>query len=180
MSEQRSAARGETHGVLRLWTPAPEGDRVRFAPDPDDRYAVVDDLEAEHVILVLDRWPQVDGVGHLVFTEHPQVRSFRVSTFQQHVDARRAQAGQPAPGRALRVGDVFWVRAGDDPRWNDPRRWQLLDVTASARRAAHAAQVVAVNPAMRLREADVAHESSGPPSPEGPRRPPAGAAASTV
>ena len=68
------------------------------------------------MILVLDRWPTVDAAGHLVFSGAAVARDFPASEFQALVDQRRTQAGQPAADRALRVGDVFWIRVGDDKR----------------------------------------------------------------
>ena len=67
-----------------------------FAPRVGDRYAVVDDVEAGQVILVLDRWPNVDAAGHLVFSGTAVIRDFPASVFQAFVDQQRAQAGQPA------------------------------------------------------------------------------------
>ena len=149
MYQQRSAPQQDSWVDRGLWRPAPEGEAIEFSPAAGDRYAVLDDLEAEHVILVLDRWPTVDAAGHLVFSGAAVAWDFPASEFQALVDQRRTEAGQPAADRALRVGDVFWIRVGDDKRLEAPAGWRLLDVTSPARRAARAAQLVAANPALR-------------------------------
>lgn len=145
-----------------MWRPEPEGADTDFAPEAGDRYGVVDDLEAGQVILVLDRWPTVDAAGHLVFPGRAVIRNVPVGQFQGLVDAQRAGGGQPAADRALRVGDVFWIRAGDDSRLERPGQWRILDVTGPARRAARAAQLVAANPALRQPAPDPATRAASP------------------
>jgi hypothetical protein len=179
MYQQRGEQAAETREVVGVWRPAPEGEGLAPEPDADDRNGVVDDLEADHVILVLDQWPTVDGTGHLVFSGDPVIRYFPVGDFQRLVDDRRERAGQPAADRALRVGDVFWIRPGEDTRLKVPRQWQLRDVTAQARRAARAAQMVAVNPAMREPVADAGRAAADTAQGQG-RRPATGSASPAV
>ncbi len=145
-----------------MWHPEPEGANTDFAAEVGDRYGVVDDLEAGQVILVLDRWPTVDATGHLVFPGRAVTRNMPVGQFQGLVNAQRAAGGQPAADRALRVGDVFWICAGDDSRLERPGQWRILDVTGPARRAARAAQLVAANPALRQPAPDPATGAASP------------------
>ena len=162
MYQQRRQSAPAARRVAGVWRPEPEGTAVVFAPESGDRYGVVDDLEAGQVILVLDRWPTVDAAGHLVFPGRAMTRNLPVGQFQGLVDAQRAASGQPAPDRALRVGDVFWIRVGEDSRLEGPEQWRILDVTGPARRAARAAQLVAANPALRQPEPAPATRAAGP------------------
>ena len=160
MYQQRSKPRRGSRAGRGVWQPEPEGVVSEFAPGVGDRYAVVDDVEAGQVILVLDRWPNVDAAGHLVFSGTAVIRDFPASVFQALVDQQRAQAGQPAADRALRVGDVFWIRAGADKPLDTPSEWRVLDVTGPARRAARAAQLVAANPALRTATTQIPPEAA--------------------
>lgn len=180
MYQQREEPDVEVVPARGPWRPEVEGAGAALVPQEGDRYVVVDDVEAGRVVLVIDGWPVVDGAGHLVFTGRAAIRDVTVARFQGAVDAQRAQAGQPAAGRPLRVGDVFWVRPGQDGRFERPQQWQVLDVTAAARRAARAAQLVAVNPALRSTGHAGGPESPTPGTRGGPLRPPPGATAATV
>jgi hypothetical protein len=145
--QQRGEVEAGSWQVQALWLP--EADGVVIAPGQGDWYVVVDDVQAGQVILVIDAWPGVDAAGRLVFSAGCVSRSFPVARFQAVVDAQRTSQGQPAADRALRVGDVFWVRDGGDTRLRSPGRWQVVDVTGPARRAARAAQLVAASPGLR-------------------------------
>lgn len=158
MYQQRGEVEAGTWAVQGLWLPQGEG--VAVAAGEGDWYVVVDDMQAGQVILVIDAWPGVDAAGRLVFAAGCVSRSLLVARFQAVVDAQRALHGQPAADRALRVGDVFWVRDGGDTRLRSPSRWQVVDVTGPARRAARAAQLVAASPGLRT-------EAAGPAGPGG-------------
>lgn len=180
MYQQRSGPGRETREDRGAWRPQPEGELVGFAPVVGDWHAVVDDIEAERVMLVLDLWPNVDGAGHLVFVGEAVTRDFPMAQFQDLVDRQRARGGQPAADRALRVGDVFWIRTDADERSGDPARWRILDVTGPARRAARAAQLVAANPALRASSAETQREAREPSAETPPQRPATGAAPPAV
>jgi hypothetical protein len=147
MYAQRSGP--QPNVVQGLWLPRAEPEGVELRPQDGDLYAVVDDLEGDRAVVVLDQWPQVDGSGHLVFPGDAETRDFAIADLQRLVNRRRSQAGQQAPDRALRVGDVFWIRGASDADLATAQNWQILDITGPARRAARAAQLVAANPALR-------------------------------
>jgi hypothetical protein len=172
--QQRGEVPAGTWAVQGLWLPQGEG--VAVSAVPGDWYVVVDDVQAGQVILVIDAWPGVDAAGRLVFAAGCVSRSLPVARFQAVVDAQRAAHGQPAADRALRVGDVFWVRDGGDIRLRAPSRWQVVDVTGPARRAARAAQLVAASPGLRT-EAGPASPGSGPSGGPGSGSPAGGSAA---
>lgn len=179
MYQQRGEAEAGSWAVQGLW--APHGDAVVVAAAEGDWYVVVDDVQAGQVILVIDAWPGVDAAGRLVFVGGCVSRSFPVARFQAVVDAQRAAAAQPAADRALRVGDVFWVRDGGDTRLRSPGRWQVVDVTAPARRAARAAQLVAASPGLRAEATGPTAAGGGPgPQPAGGSSVVAGAASPAV
>lgn len=178
MYQQRGEPERQAQLPRGLWRPSPEGEAIQFEPSTRDWYAVVDDLEADRVLVVLDRWPAVDGSGHLLFTGASVIRDFPVTELQGCVAQQRTLAGQPAADRALRVGDVFWIRSATDARRASPGTWQILDVTGPARRAARAAQLVGANPA--LRGPAEAPEPSAEPIVEAPRPPATGVAAPGV
>jgi hypothetical protein len=180
MYQQRSTPEPGTLQGRGPWRPRVEPEGSELVPGPADSYVVVDDLEADRVILVLDPWPQVGASGHLVFSGPAVVRDFPVATLQSLVDDQRARAGQPAANRPLRVGDVFWVRADADGRRQAPQTWSILDITGPARRAAHAAQLVAANPALRTATDQHAGEPEEPTSAAQPQRPSASAAPPAV
>jgi hypothetical protein len=175
--QQRGELEAGSWAVQGLWLPDGEG----VAAGEGDWYVVVDDVQAGQVILVIDAWPGVDAAGRLVFAAGCVSRSFPVARFQAVVDAARASRGQPAADRALRVGDVFWVRDGGDTRLRSPARWQVVDVTAPARRAARAAQLVAASPGLRTEATGRSAAGGGPgPQPAGGSAAVAGAASPAV
>ena len=149
MYQQRSAPAPTSLQGRGVWRPRVEPEEVELEPEAEDRYAVVDDIEGERVVLVLDPWPQVGASGHLVFSGQVVTRDFLAADLQRLVNRQRAAAQQPAASRALRVGDVFWLRADGDRGLHLSQGWRLLDITGPARRAARAAQIVAANPALR-------------------------------
>ena len=163
--QQRGEAEVGSWQVQGLWLP--DGEGVAVTAEAGDWYVVVDDVQAGQVILVIDAWPGVDAAGRLVFTAGSASRSFPLARFQAVVDAARAARGQPAADRALRVGDVFWVRDGGDTRLRSPGRWRIADVTAPARRAARAAQLVAASPALRTEATETFGAGAGEPDQSG-------------
>lgn len=178
MYQQRAVPDAKALELRGPWIPAVEAADLVFAPDLQDRYAVVDDLEVDRVVVTLDRWPQVDGLGHLVFSGDALLRDFPRTRFQRLVNVSRLRAGQPAPDRPLRVGDVFWVRAGAGARLGRAVQWEILDVTGPARRVARAAQAVAASPAVRTSEPNRGGAAARPRETSSPPR--AGAARPAV
>ena len=167
--------------TLGLWEPKVEPEDLVFAPAADDRYAVVDDIEEERAVVVLSPWPQVDDRGHLVFSDEATSRDHSLGDLQAVVDSQRRAAGQPAPDRPLRIGDVFWVR-GDLPEADDSASAdaEVLDVTRAARAAARAAFLVAANPALRTEEQVTPAQADQQQVLEVRRTPPTGATSSAV
>lgn len=173
--------------IIGLWQPTRGEDAPDLAPRADDWYAVVDDIETGRVVLVASPWPGVDDTGHLVFDEEEWLLDLPVGRLQEAVDRERRASGQPAPTRALRIGDAFHIRSphgldGTDP---SPEQWRMVDVTRAARRSARAAQLVAANPALRTSGTEAADGPASEPSPgEGDDRPPgrptAGASAPVI
>ncbi|HCO03658.1 MAG TPA: hypothetical protein DIT48_09935 [Actinobacteria bacterium] len=99
-------------------------------------------------------------------------------SLQEAMNAARLGAGQPAPDRELRIGDVFRLRRIGSA---DPSTWEgVLDITSAAREAAKTALLAAIAPkaaAGELQEPEPGTASA--PSP--PRHGPAGTiAASSV
>jgi hypothetical protein len=155
-----------------VWRPKIEPEGLPFAPRAGDWYAVVDDLEVDLAVVVISPWPAVDELGHLVFEDEAVSRDARLDALQRAVDRRRKAAGQPAHDRAVRVGDVFWLRTpAREMETGDPGRWRILDVTRAARQAARAALLVAANPALRAvepapaAEPEESDETGGRPAP---------------
>jgi hypothetical protein len=170
---RRDAARAE---IRNRWRPRLEPAELDFAPAAGDYYAVVDAIESGRVVLVLSRWPDVDAVGHLVFSGDDVTRDFTLDEWQPVVTRQRAAVGQPAPDRDPRVGDAFWVRIPDgDVEASPLAGWNLVDVTRPARRAAHAALLTAANPELRAASAAPRTVEAEPPEP-----PPTGSAAPAV
>lgn len=181
MYRQRGEQVAERRESQYRWHPRIEAGRFEFDPAADDYYAVVDDIESGRAVLVLSRWPNVDALGHLVFSTEEASRDVPLDELQPVVDSQRAAAGQPAADRPLRVGDAFSVRIPDGSiESSDIAGWQLIDVTGPARQAAHAALLTAANPELRTgavaeRETPTPDQADEPLEP-----PPTGAAAPTV
>lgn len=174
MYQQRSEP--EAMEVRGPWVPEVrrEGaEPVEVAPEPGDRYAVVDEIIGGDVRLAVASWPQVDGAGRLRFGEGSEPVEIERAALQAKVDAQREREGQLA--RPLRIGDVFLVRgAGTLDSWE-----RVLDITASSRRAAkHAGLRAVAQPDVGKVAAEAGEEPSWrrPPTAPGPdqeRRPPA-------
>ena len=180
MYQQRSEPEWEVREGRGLWRPLPDGEDVQLVPEDGDQHGVVDDLEAERVVVVLDAWPNVDGAGNLVFSGDALTRDFPIAYFQGLVNRQRTHAGQPAADRALRVGDVFWIRTDPDVGLASPEEWRILDVTGPARRAARAAQLIAANPALRAPAVQAPRQAVEPSPEEQSQRPATGAASPAV
>jgi hypothetical protein len=140
----------------RLWSPAsPEGvdnpfDRISCRRA--DLYVTVDEIEEARARLVVAPWPSVDGTGRLRFPtgavegdEIPDPAeselSIDLAVLQELVDQGRVEMAQPAPYRALRVGDTFWLRGAIE---EGVPRGELVDITYAARAEAKAAMAWAV------------------------------------
>lgn len=164
--------------VRGRWRPQVEGEGLRLTLAARDCYVVVDDIEAGRAVLVSSPWPEVDDLGHLVFGDQATSLDLPLGELQAAVDRQRQAAGQPAPDRPVRVGDVFWVRPpASKAGAGDPDRWRILDVTRAARRCAHAALLVAANPALRSDQPPPPVETD---QPEAAEPPPTGAAQAAV
>lgn len=109
-------------------------------------YAVVDDIAEGTVVLQIASWPKLDRGGHLRFDviyEQP----YPLDALQQVVNQERAQHGQPAADRPLRIGDAFSIQCEDRPGENviNPEfEGSVLDITAAAREQAKIAMYGAV------------------------------------
>lgn len=180
MYRQRSEPDRGTLAGRGLWRPQPEGEDVGFAPAEGDWYGVVDDVEGDRVVLVFDAWPNVGGAGNLVFAGDAVTRDFPIADFQRLLDRQRMLAQQPAADRALRVGDVFWIRTDTEQHLRDAALWRILDVTGPARRAARAAQLVAANPALRAPALEARVHPADPSPATPPQRPASGSASPAV
>lgn len=180
MYRQRGEQGAEGREIQDRWRPKVTAERIEFQPAADDYYAVVDDIESGRTVLVLSRWPDVDGLGHLVFPAEAVSTDVPLDELQPVVDGQRAAAGQPAADRPLRVGDVFSVRIpGGSVDSSEPAEWRFVDVTGPARQAAHAALLTAANPELRAPAAEAEMPAPAEPD-EPPEPPPAGSAAPRV
>jgi hypothetical protein len=138
VQEQRPVRREDSFEARdAVWHPAVVPPFPR-PPTPADRYAVVDDLDEDVLVLRVASWPRLDRAGRLKFDrpgeEHPVSRA----KLQERVDERRTAEGAPAPDRPLRIGDTFWL-AGEGSVKDALAKGRLKDVTAPAREAAKAA-----------------------------------------
>jgi hypothetical protein len=116
-----------------------------------DWYVVVDELDELGCRLAVDRWPDHDADGRLVFDDGEQLLSVPPARLHEAVVAARTDHGDDAPERPLRIGDTFawwWgplarhllgldppPGRGDD----DEPAVEVVDVTREARRATNAA-----------------------------------------
>lgn len=173
MYQQR--AEPEAMDVRGPWVPEirREGaEPVEVAPEPGDRYAVVDEIIGGDVRLAVTTWPEVDEAGRLRFTEGSEPVDVEGTALQGKVDAERTREGQLV--RPLRIGDVFLVRGfGPVASWD-----RVLDITASSRRAAkHAGLRAVAQPEVGQATAETREEPSWRRPPKGPgsrrERPPA-------
>ena len=114
----------------------------------DEWYMVIDDLDGGMVICEFSSWPALDADGRLAFEGHPWRLGRRLTEVQAVVDRFRAVAGQPAPDRPLRIGDVFSVRGPKRGVRSFRGVTGLLDVSAAARTSAKAALYGAVAESM--------------------------------
>ncbi len=120
-------------------------------------YVVVDEIEGSMVGLAVSDWPQVDEQGRLRFESSPVLLGAERDALERFLDRHRQ------PGRPLRIGDVFAVRAraselrqADEAEQRlapvlDPEQWlepPVYDVTAAAREAAKVSFYSAVAPAL--------------------------------
>jgi hypothetical protein len=149
------AVRGPWRPAVTAAPAAGSAAAARSAPDASGRHAVVDDLLRDRAVLVVSAWPAVDEAGHLRFDEHAAVVDVGLDALQRRLDTARGEAGQPAPDRPVRVGDVLWLDAATapDPRGGDRSvpdaevaTWRPLDVTRAARAGARAAHLTAADP----------------------------------
>lgn len=148
-----------------------------------DRYLVVDELGDGYCRLTVDPWPMRDGSGRLWFgSAETDVLTVDLADFQRTVDHhRRRYLGEEdeAAERPIRIGDTFAVytdprrvarefadrdRSSEPPEPDDPfdKMWRreigseparLVDVTAAARQASHAAAEAAATGTLTQLEA---------------------------
>ncbi|MCH8984806.1 MAG: hypothetical protein IH943_12035 [Acidobacteria bacterium] len=151
----------------RLWrpplTPVAEHDPVSdLEPREDDKYWVVDDIDMGMAHIAASAWPSIDRSGRLEFRtagsdedEEAFDESFKVPLLemQDFVSGQRAQHGQLAADRPLRIGDVFWCRLSVDTEGTGFVA-QLLDVTYGARQETKASQKWAITSTSGTSEPD--------------------------
>lgn len=125
---------------------APSGPRA--APD---WYVVVDELDELGCRLAVDRWPDRDADGRLVFDDDERLVSVPPARLHEAVTAARTDHGDDAPERPLRIGDTFawwWGPLARDLLGVDPPPGsdadatppaEVVDVTREARHATNAA-----------------------------------------
>jgi hypothetical protein len=118
---------------------------------PPDWYVVVDELDELGCRLAVDRWPDRDAEGRLVFDDGEQLLSVPPARLHEAVEAARTEHGDDAPERPLRIGDTFALWWGplardllglDPPPGRDDQTAppvEVVDVTREARRATNAA-----------------------------------------
>ncbi len=129
----------EAGGVL--WQPSMSaaGGTVPYVPAPDDRYAVIEDMAEGLVVIQYAAWPHLDAGGRLVFDGEVVTSVEPADEAQAAVNRARVQMQSDAPERPLRVGDAFAVGAATDPASGIAQATKIVDISASARRAAKAA-----------------------------------------
>jgi hypothetical protein len=119
----------------------------RKLPDPSDAYVVVEDKDEGTVVLLVARWPEIDGLGRLVF---PDEDPLLVDILEARLEAILRRGRQAGNQRGLRIGDVFWVRSlfeNESKLSGDPAAWGFfIDITRAAREAAKAALYGAAAP----------------------------------
>jgi hypothetical protein len=118
---------------------------------PPDWYVVVDELDELGCRLAVDRWPDRDAEGRLVFDDGEQLVSVPPARLHEAVVGARIEHGDAAPERPLRIGDAFalwWGPLARDLLGLDPPPGrdrdaappvEVVDVTREARRATNAA-----------------------------------------
>jgi hypothetical protein len=148
-------------------------------PSIPDYYVVVDELDELGCRLSVDRWPEVDEDGRLVFDdEQTRLVSVAPQVLHDRVTAARERANELAADRPLRIGDVFALWWGGFARdelhlpppdapgdaagpTGPPPDIQVLDVTSDARELTNAAGQAAAGEALTESDLD-ALELSGP------------------
>ncbi len=144
--EQESFNRRE-HDVY--WSPRVDRDgklNVVTRMGKTDWYAVVDDIAEGTVVLQIASWPKLDKGNHLRFDVIYE-KDYLLDELQQVVNRERAQHGQPAADRPLRIGDAFSIQCEDRPGGNvisSEFKGSILDITAAAREQAKVAMYGAV------------------------------------
>jgi hypothetical protein len=149
-------------------------------------YVVVDELDPGVAVLVVSRWPRVDGSGRLRFQQEADVQlAVDAAGFQEPL-GQRLPSGEPeAPAtdeelrrRPLQVGDVFAAALSEVPSEDietpgDPKRWfgsTIIDLSGEAREAAKVQFYAAVSHVLTEDELDAIvseMRGEGPTSPEG-------------
>jgi hypothetical protein len=137
-------------GAAGVGGPSGPGGTSAPATAPD-WYVVVDELDELGCRLAVDRWPDRDTDGRLVFDDGERLVSVPPARLHDAVETARTDHGDDAPERPLRIGDTFawwWGPLardllGLDPppgRGDDARPpVEVVDVTREARRATNAA-----------------------------------------
>lgn len=135
---------------------------VDLDPREGDKYWVVDDIDMGMAHIAASPWPSIDESGRLEFRtvgsdedEEAFDESFRVPMpeLQDFVSGQRAERGQLAPSRPLRIGDVFWCRLSVETEGTG-FGLQLLDVTFGARQETKASQKWAITSTSGTSEPD--------------------------
>ena len=147
------------------WIPRTEVDGKDTTVDEiggEDWYAVVDEIASGVARLEIAPWPEVDKGGHLRFDEIFEV-SVPLVELQRQANASREEAGQPAPRRAIRIGDAFRIRDLSMPSGGmveGQLLGTLLDITRAARQQAKIAMYGAVTQPIEEQEASARRRAS--------------------
>lgn len=141
-------------------------------PGVPDFYVVIDEMDERCCRLTVDRWPDTDEDGRLVFDDEATLlRTVDATVLHDFVTDARQGTEQLAPERPLRIGDVFavwWGQFADavldlrppgthgDAADVDPSgaAIELLDITADAREITNAAAQAAACPVLTTDDLD--------------------------
>lgn len=146
------------------------------------RYVVIDDLDDDLAVLEVSPWPVQDAAGRLTFGDPDRRAMWSVpaAAFHRRVTAARAESGQQAADRPLRIGDAFFAQVTDDDESIDSVE-RIHDVTREARDQAKLAHFAAVTPRvgpdeahdLTLAETEGEVQDAPPPAGTGPSASPA-------
>lgn len=181
MYEQRVPPNAESFRPVSAWfsshlaevmPPARGLDTTTEPQGVPDFYVVVDEMDEFSCRLTVDRWPDTDEDGRLVFDdEWMLLRTVEVTVLHGFVTDARRRTQELVPDRPLRIGDVFamwWGTFADEvldlPRPDTYDRAaapdrrtpdiELLDVTADARQITNAAAEAAASPVLTSDDMD--------------------------
>jgi hypothetical protein len=122
-------------------------------PGPEDVYLVVEEQDDSLFVVLATRWPSLDGLGRLTFSDEEPVV---VTIAEADLEAQLVRAWGARDPRPIRVGDAFLVRGlptettdalADALEHRPVSEWgAFVDVSRAAREAAKAALYAAAAP----------------------------------